>query len=185
VKTRITRIRDYAAAWGIPVLSRRPRSDTSFSEGPGPWSIATWQRNPRIFAHGIESPKVCKILWPYLLHELAHVVAPVHPTDSNEFLDTLGFEILSLPVLGLPHEEYTLWFSQTWGVLKSDDTIDAIPALVDSLGRTWIQVKPEIRARVEENACALAIERDLFDAEWMPTYRIARRLRQGASEART
>jgi hypothetical protein len=175
----IAALRDYAERWGIPVLTEPP--SRWVSKGPGPWSIATWHKNPRIFSDDA-SPSVCRVLWAYLLHELAHVACPVPPDVANEFSDTLGFEMLSIRHLGLSYEEYLEWFSSTWGPIKSSE---GILHLEGSMDRTWVQVRPEVRKAVENDAKKLAIRRGLFDATGKPTYRIARlRAASGAKHAR-
>jgi len=165
----IQAIRKYATRWGVPVLKTRP--SRHISSGPGPWSIATWRRNPRIFSDdAMADPNISNVFWAYLLHELAHAACPMHPEHADEFVDTLGFEVLSIAHLGLPHEEYLDWFSTTWGPLREPP----LHGLDEAVGRTWIQVPAEVRVRVETQAKVRAVERGLFDAAGEPTYRIAR-----------
>lgn len=164
----IATIREYAQAWGIPVLERRPSSHVSI--GPAMWSIATWATNPRIYPQRCEltTPMAALPLWPYLLHELSHVLCPMSPPTCSELLDTIGIESLSIAHLGLSGTEWEFWHSHTWGPVQA----------IHDRGATkypnWLNTPEEERNAYLMFSETRARDAELFDDAGRPTFYIRR-----------
>ena len=171
--TDMAKVLAYVRKWNVPILYARPHeyrdrtitpdSTWEWTEGPTGECGIDWKMKTIVWG---QSPKGAKYVHPNaLLHELAHVLDPVHPDDADEIGGTmLAFEHYSARYLNLGHREG--WME---GVGLGDD--DA--KYLGFRGRdhvTWFDLTDVGRSRLLKRSLREAVRLGLLMESGRPTF---------------